>query len=179
MKNYEFIPIAFALGSIIYAFPHIFHLPVVRIPFFDTDVAATSITSLSLFFISAYLLLSKQPFMWRCIATITLVEVAFIGYEAVHSSFYFFHHMGVYPPDWAIKMIIFSAILFGVLYLLQKHRNLFLFDGLSLISFCLFFTSSLFQIADKWYVSPIDDLSCVIHQTIGFWMWLSIIKVKP
>jgi len=178
MNKHELIPLIPPLVLIIYAFPHLFHIPVKRIPFFDTNVSATSITSLMLLYIITYILLRRQPLIWRFIATITLVESAFITYEAVHSSLYYIHHLKNYNPDWMLKMIIFSAMIYGLIYIIQKCRKMFLVDLASILSFTLFILASLYQVINYWYVSPIDDLSCILHQTIGFWMWLSIIEVK-
>lgn len=177
MKVKDLIPLVPSMCLLFYSLPHTFHLPVIRIAFLDTNVSASSITSLMLLYIIAYLLLHKQPMLWRFITTITIVETAFIFYEAVHSSLYYLHHRHYYNPDWTLKMIIASSVLFVVLNILHKYKNVFRFDSVTYLSFCLFLILSLYQVAARWYVAPIDGLSCVIHQTAGFWMWLSLIKV--
>lgn len=178
MKRRDYLPLAPALALVAYAFPHLFHLPVVRIQFLDTNVSATSIVSLMMLYVASYLLPQGQPVLWRFITAVTVVESAFISYEAVHSSLYFLHHSRYYNPDWSLKMLIFSIILYVMIYVIHKCRPLFQFDAISGLSFILFFTMTGYQVVAQWYINPIDDLSCVIHQTMGFWMWISIIKVK-
>ena len=174
-----------AVYWILYALPHCFSIPIVRIPlpppFYSNTALATSIVSVSLVYIASSLLTRSIPPFFRMCVSVLVTEMGVTSYEAVHSSLGWLFNPTYGHLLWRFNLILTLVIQSSILYMFHRYlgrRDIKLLNitSLTMVAGLSYLALTLYQAQRGFYINVPNDHITLLQQTALFWMYPTLLR---